>query len=156
MSRTENSIGSQQYYGPRETEALPYAISKYGHVIEVAVPFTYDKLPYTSATDGAIPEIPAGALLKEAWVEVVETFAGAGTETFNFGIAESDGTAVDADGLVAAADINAMTAGAWLKGAGALIEAGLGTSGQIVGAASAGTVTAGRGRFVLRYVRPSA
>lgn len=156
MSRTENSLGSQQYYGPRETEALPYAISKYGHVVEVAVPFTYDKLPYTSDTDSAIPEIPAGALLKESWIEVVETFSGAGTETYDFGTEEADGTAIDADGLHAAVAIGDMTAGSWVEGAGAQIGTGLATAGQLVGAASAGTVTAGRGRLILRYVRPSA
>lgn len=154
--RTNNSLEAQQYYGPRSTEALPYAVSKYGHIIEISVPFTFDKLPYASTVDQAIPEIKQYSLLKESWVEIVESFAGAGTETFDFGIQETDGTEVDNDGLHAAIAIADMTAGSWFDGAGALIGDGLPTAGQIVGAASAGTVTAGRGRLVLRFIEPSA
>lgn len=156
MGRTNTSLDAQQYYGPREIEALPYAASKYGHVIEISVPFTFDKLPAPSTVDQAIPEIAQYSLIKESWVEIVETFSGAGTETFDFGIQEQDGTEVDNDGLHAAIAIADMTAGSWFAGAGVLVGDGLPTAGQLYGAASAGTVTAGRGRLILRFISPSA
>lgn len=121
----------------------------------VAVDFRYDDLPTNSTTDEGILVIPAKSFLVSARLEVLEAFAG-GT-SYDIGLVQTDGTAIDADGLFAAlalASINGV--GKWAVGAGALVGAvsSLTLDGQIKVAAT-GTFTAGRARLIVEYI-PSA
>lgn len=184
MTVEYTSPGStRKQYGPLlspSTKPDPAAASECnaGNVYELEYRFSYDDLPgYSAASvnDAVKQSIPANAAIVSAWVRVEETFAG-GT-SLEFGtVKASDGTAVDADGLIpAAVGVTAnLVAGNLISGRGAqVIEApdAAGTAhvdgdGVYVAAATGpictvasllsvvavGTFTAGRARVILRYV----
>ena len=118
--------------------------------------FSYNDLP-TYAVDGYTATIPSGATIQEVSVDVITTFAGAGTETFDIGLYTPAGVAVDANGLVAAAAITSLTAGSHVAGAGAVVGTNTTADTQVVVAASAATVTAGKARLLIKYTpKPAA
>lgn len=139
------------HYGPRYIEdKLPtrYVGGEGEEVLEVT--FNYDDLP-TYGKDEAIYRIPAGARVKSATLTVLTAFAG-GT-SYNIGLHEDDGTAIDADGLDAGVLLAALTpAGTVIDCDGALVGggAGIGAAGQVVVAAT-GTFTAGKARLRVVY-----
>ena len=127
-----------------------------GNVEEVVLDFAYDDLPTNGENDGRILSIPANSLILSSKL-YVKTAAAGGT-SYTIGLAQADGTAIDADGLHTAAQLvtASLTAGAWLVGAGALVGAEVGAAdGQIV-VADTGTYTAGEYRLVVEFMRPKA
>ena len=175
--------GVRQFYGPRlspSTNPSPSGQkeSTYGNVRELEYNFTYDDLPAYSAAsvnDAVKNLIPAGAAIVDCWVRVITTFAG-GT-SLEFGTVKvSDGTAVDADGLIpAAVGVTAnLVAGNLIAGRGAQVieapdaagtahndadgvylQAATGpicTVDSLLSVVAVGTFTAGKARVLLRYV----
>ena len=100
-------------------------------------------------------ELPAHAWIKDATLRVTEAFTSGGTPTLDIGLTESDGTAIDADGIDAAVALSAIDAvGETVLCDGALVgnTAGIGSAaGQVVAAGSA-AYTAGRAVLIIRYV----
>src|SRR5687768_18444307 len=95
--------GVLNHYGPREIE------QKYGgdianSVIKTVVwTFDYDNLPDAS-TNGLEYVIPANATILSAKLQIITAFTSTSTLTdLTVGLQKSDGTAIDDDGLITAA-----------------------------------------------------
>lgn len=122
-----------------------------GRVQTLEYVFTYDNLP-TYAEDGQLTvSIPAGAAIVDCYLDVTTAFVGTGTDTLDVGLYQADGTAIDADGLIAAEAEANLTAGARITGAGALVGARIGANAGQVTVAWTGTASAGEGRLLVRY-----
>lgn len=141
------------HYGTRTAETrLPseYQTSQ-GDKVQT-ITFTFDDLPVISATDQSVLDIDANSYIVSAIWRTVVPFAG-GT-TYDVGLTEADGTAIDANGLFAAlalANINVI--GETNLGGGTLVglAAGIGgAAGQVVVAAT-GTFTAGKAQLEIVY-----
>lgn len=107
--------------------------------------FSYDTLPAASVDDAIVQTLPANSYIESATLRVLEAFAG-GT-SYNIGLYETDGTAIDADGIDAAIALTAIDAvGETVLCDGALVQAltGIGTDAAQVVIAATGTFTAGR------------
>lgn len=141
--------GVVNYYGPRLNKGQAFGAegTTKGDTKEAFWTFDVENFP-AAGTNGIQFEIPKGALLKNARLEVLDTFVG-GTSLV-VGFAEGDGTAIDADGVLETTLTAALVAGADLAGDGALIGARLPEAGELV-VAPTGTFTAGKARLVLEY-----
>lgn len=140
--------GVRKNYGPRTTEnKVPSVHNQNGADREYVVDFSYDSLPSASEVDNLVQSIAAGSLIKSAVLKVGTAWAG-GT-SLSIGLAQADGTAIDADGIDAAVATASLTAGAVIVCDGALIGASVGANpGQIV-ASTSGSYTAGTARLVV-------
>ena len=177
-----NPDGLRVTFGPRDiaggTNERPIVrtVRTSGAEHELVVDFDYSHLGATEtaaptewwdndASGGTTPDspsklhafIPANSRVVECKVYVETAFAGATTDLI-VGLYQSDGSTIDADGLVTATegDIANLTAGAVIVGAGALAtNDDVGTADAYIGAhaAGAGTMTAGTARLWLKYVR---
>lgn len=147
MARESVNGYAYTHFGKRDIEdkapTLYETPGRGERVMEVT--FSYDDLPVVSADDNLILQIPANSWIKEAQLRVHTAFAG-GT-SYDIGLTEPDGTAIDADGIDAAVALTAIdAAGETVSCDGALVgnTAGIGAAaGQIVVAAT-GTFTAGK------------
>lgn len=166
MAREQASIGAAQHYGPREANTgLDNQVSTYGLTRQRELYFDYEQaqagLPTTDAdTDAGTLIIPANSLIKKVYLEVSTAFASGtpATDTVLFGLQQTDGTVIDADGLIATGSSNPadLTVG-WIEGDGALVGASVGTAdAQISIDVGVGTLTAGVGRLVVEYIEPTA
>jgi hypothetical protein len=141
-----NKRRAATHYGTREVQdkiGSKYA-GKHGEEV-YEVTFNYDDLP-AEGLDEAILRIPVGARVTAATLHVVTAFAG-GT-SLTVGLNQPDGTVIDADGLITAANAPLANIDAdsdVIDGTGVLVGAvtGLAAEGQVVVAAS-GTFTAGK------------
>lgn len=151
MSR-EIINGVPNQFGRHEVDKkLPYYMPNEGILKTLIVPFFYDDLPVVSANDAGVQLIPANSFIHSAYINVSGT-AFAGGTSYNFGLYESDGTVIDADGIDAAVATATLAANAWVACDGALIGASIGTAaGQVVIAAT-GTFTAGYGKLAINYI----
>lgn len=143
-----------QFGVPVEPSGLPSVIADDGVRRTIALPFKYDNLPTNSTNDAGVLSIPAHAQIVDARLETKVAFAG-GT-SYDIGLVQSDGTAIDVDGLFAAlalASINAK--GKWANGAGALVGAGIGANAGQIKVTATGTFTAGEARLLVTYIPAS-
>ena len=146
---TQAIRGVVNYYGPRLNKGQHFGglgTSK-GNTKEAFWTFDSNNFP-AAGLNGIQAEIPKGALIKGARLEVLENFVG-GTSLV-IGFAEADGTAIDADGILETTLTAALVAGADLAGDGALIDDRLAETGELV-VTPTGTFTAGKARLVLEY-----
>lgn len=140
--------------GRRDTEDKKAGVvGDNGREKTLVIDFSYDDLP---DPDGRKDNhyIPAGSIIEKARLQTITGFTG-GT-SYNIGLEESDGTAIDADGIdaaVAAAAISAADETVFCDGA--LIQATTPTTkdGYVVVAAT-GTFTAGKARLTITYTTP--
>jgi hypothetical protein len=139
-------------YGPHAIEdVLPSRYeTKHGEQV-LEWTFSYDDLP-TNGADQAILRIPANAFIHSATWTTLETFTG-GT-SYNVGLDEVDGTAIDVDGIdaaIAIADFNAV--GETILMDGALVGGltGIGTADGQLTVVATGTFTAGKARIRIVY-----
>jgi len=155
MGRKVNSLGSAQYYGPRDYDAgYGYTITSFGRVKVLEYVYDYTNLPAASANDAAVPVIPANSYIVEGYHQVIDAFTVGSTDTINFGLDQTDGTTIDVDGLDATVDLEGQSVGDWTTFNGALIGASVGANdAQVtVETSAAGAVTAGKGVIVLKYI----
>jgi len=148
-------------FGTRTAEDQRGSVTRTsGELNEFVIEFAYDDLPAGSATvavDGSYTRIPANAVVVDAYLEVTTGFAG-GT-SYDIGLDQTDGTAIDANGLwdtLVLADINSAGDKSSAR------EHGGTASGALFGSAisadavpivtATGTFTAGTARLVIRYV----
>lgn len=92
--------------------------------------------------------IPAGAVINSAVINVTTAFDGT-VQTMSVGLENSAGTAIDADGLAAVANVTVLGS---IVGAGALVGATIGEADgylAIVGAAADSTV--GEAEIIVEY-----
>lgn len=151
MTRVSVNGYAYTHWGKREIEDL--APSRFDGPNEgqetLQVTFSYDDLPAASSDDNLILTIPANSVLVSADIRVHTAFAG-GT-SYDFGLAETDGTAIDADGIDAAVATAALTAGAYIACDGALIGANIGSADGQITVAATGTYTAGKATLTVVY-----
>lgn len=105
------------------------AVADSGSKQEYVAEWVFDvtDLPAQSESDPSVYAFPVGAVPTRADLKVVEALSG-GTSV-DVGLAQPDGTAIDADGLVAA--FAGTAAGTYAKGAGALLDTVLSAKGQL-------------------------
>lgn len=163
------------YHGQkRARKNVPVEVIVDGHTREIHIPYDLTLIPTTTVSyttdrnndgtvdgfDSGVPFIPAGAIVTSARV-FAEVAAAGGTE-IEVGGYQENGTVIDRDGLITAA--NAATAslaasqlvigtGADLADANA--ENGVGANNYYVGIYANGTFTAGTGKIVIQYVVPA-
>lgn len=107
----------------------------------------------TAAADGHEAFIPAGAYIKSATLIVTAAMTGT-SGTLTIGLAQKNGTVIDADGIDATVAQATLIASAVVKCDGALAggTAAIGAADGYVYTSLGGTVTGGRGRLVIEYV----
>ncbi len=118
--------------------------------------FDYNDLP-NNGSNGLQFVLPANATIVSAKLYVDVAFTSTSTTTdLNIGLYTSAGVAIDADGLIAAAEATQTaigTAGNVVTGAGALVGKTIGTAaGELVVAPSVDDLLTGAGRIVVEYV----
>lgn len=131
-------------------------------VYKQALPVTFAEVNGGHNLSGALDElftkVPAGARIIEATVKVTTAFAG-GT-SIAVGLHEPDGTVVDADGLVTAAQgaVANLTLNEHIVGTGALVNLTTGTglaADAIVSITTVGTFTVGELVITVEYTKPN-
>ena len=147
--------GVANHYGPRGADnQYGGQDNSVGKVKEASWVFDYDKLPAYSASNLEM-QIPANATVTHAALRVLEPAVSSGTANITVGLTTTAGAAVDADGLITAA--NAAYAklevkGQRIAGTGALVNAlPVGTSAVEVTVAAAAALTAGKFELVVHY-----
>lgn len=154
MSREQGVGKASKYYGPR-TSDTGLGTTLGTQDVEKVLRFDFEAgaLPAVDAEDAVVPVIPAGSLVTEARLEVLEAFSGGSVNKFDVGLYEPDGTVIDADGLMN--DAPATTTG-WSTGAlgGPVATA----DAQVVVAAltsgdAASVPTAGKATLVVKYLQ---
>lgn len=112
------------------------------YIHEIVTDIDYDAYGLPSANAGSgfgrgIAKIPANSVIDEVKLFITSAAATPAT-TINVGVSEKDGTAIDADGLAAAA-----TTGVGLQlGEGALVKASVGAEDGYITITSEGTAAA--------------
>lgn len=161
MGNHTNADGLQVQYGPQDTEVVGTTdAAKFSMVVD----WQYDNLPSFNADlnndgtpngfSGADANIPAGAYITNAYIVVTTAFAG-GT-SYNIGLYNEAGTAIDADGIDAAVATAALAANLAVNCDGALVggTAGVGAADGFLVIAATGTFTAGAAKLYIEYVNP--
>lgn len=101
--------------------------------------------------------IPAGALLRSATVITTTGFTSGGAATLDIGLAERDGTAIDADGIDAAIALTAIdTVGEEVACDGALIATKLAKDSYVTVNVGTAAYTAGRAKLLIKFIIPDA
>jgi hypothetical protein len=149
--------GVAVHYGPRVTTGK---YGRYGNetgsVKTAEWTFNYDDLPAYD-TDILGVSIPAYAKIVSARLEVLTAFTSTSTTTdLLIGLESAVGVAIDADGLIAAAQATQTaigTRGLGVVGAGALVGTGIGAAaGKLVVAPSVDDLLTGKARVVVEYI----
>lgn len=108
--------------------------------------FNWDDLPVADV-DGLVLRIPANAVIKRSYMRVHDTFLD-GT-SLDFGLAEPDGTVIDADGIDATVGVGVLTENAYISFGGALINSAIGGAEAQLQVVATGVFTAGRATVVI-------
>lgn len=139
-------------YGPRvQANTRGGRLNTRGTVQEIKVDLTWDDLPAGGNGDVGEPAIPANAVILGGYVYVTTAFAA--TTALTIGLIQSDGTAIDADGLLTSKAAAALTDETKIALDGALVGTTIGTAiGQLVAAES--DSTAGAATLVVEFVVP--
>lgn len=169
MGTWYNDDGLLVRYGQdqaRETQSLMAPPRTAGVLNHMVVDVNWDDLPgltTDSNNDGTKNKfsgqdafIPAGSMILRAWLVVEEAFAG-GT-SYDIGLYDEDGSAIDADGLVAAvtlAELSGSNTAHELDGALVGGTAHIGSSNGYLVVAETGTFTAGKAKLFIEYMQVS-
>lgn len=123
-----------------------------GAIKELVVDFDF-ATAITAAADGHEAFIPAGSYILSASLIVISAMTGT-SGTLTIGLAQKDGTVIDADGIDAAVAQATLIASAVVKCDGALAGGTLaiGAANGYVYTSLGGTVTGGRGKLILEYI----
>ena len=149
--------GVANHYGTRTTKNKygGQESTKMGVVKSAEWHFTYDDLP--AALDSNLPQvIPANASIVSATLYVDEAFTSTSTTTdLTVGLEQKDGTDIDIDGLLTAANATQTTigtAGNVIAGTGALVGVSVGANpGQLIVDSSADDLLTGKARCVVEF-----
>tara|TARA_R110000823_G_scaffold5450_2_gene21463 strand:+ start:274 stop:762 length:489 start_codon:yes stop_codon:yes gene_type:complete len=149
--------GVANHYGTRTTRNKygGQESTKMGVVKSAEWHFTYDDLP--AALNSNLPQvIPANASIVSATLYVDEAFTSTSTTTdLTVGLEQKDGTDIDIDGLLTAANATQTTigtAGNVIAGTGALVGVSVGANpGQLIVDSSADDLLTGKARCVVEF-----
>jgi len=153
MANWTNDDGMLVQFGNQDTadQGLTSAVTR-----RVIVDITGTDVASSAPVPGAYdPSIPAGAYITKAYIISETTFTSGGAATLTVGLQESDGTAIDADGIDAAIAIAALTAGDVVLCDGALAGGVLTVGSEdayvsmLYGTAA---YTAGAAKLVIEYI----
>jgi hypothetical protein len=150
--------GVAQHYGVRTTNGKfgGQQSTKEGVVKSAIWDFDYNDLPNYGS--GALHfQLPANATIVSATLYVDVAFTSTSTTTdLDVGLYTAAGVAIDADGLITAANATQTaigTAGNVITGSGALVGKTIGSSaGELVVAPTVADLLTGAGRIVVEYV----
>lgn len=158
-----NDDGLYVRFGTDQAEsAVTGCPSTFGTERELVVDIDYSELPAfgdASTFINTIPvtALPSGVILKSGTITVTTGFTSGGAATLTLGLAEKDGTAIDADGIDAAIALTAIdTPGEEVVCDGALIGTKLAATGYVTVDVGVADYTAGRAKLVLKYIIPDA
>lgn len=165
MGQWQNADGLTVRFGQdqaRETKSLMAKTWSVGPKNYMVVDINYDDLPTfttdldNSGTNEAFSDqdayIPAGSYITEASLIVETAFAG-GT-SYNIGLYNQAGAAIDADGIDAAVATAALAANLAVACDGALVGGtALVTADAYLVVAATGTFTAGKAKLVIEYIQ---
>ena len=149
--------GVANHYGPRTTNGKFGGQENSDGIVKSALwDFDYNDLP-TYGSNNLQFQIPANATVVSAKLYVDVAFTStSGTTDLVVGLYTGAGVAIDADGLISAAEATQTaigTAGNLVTGAGALVGKSIGAAaGELVVAPTVADLTAGKGRVVVEYV----
>lgn len=148
-------------YGTRETNGkYGGKTGNRGLVKEASWTFDYDDLPDAAANSLGV-SLPAYAKVLSARLEILTGFTSTSATTdLTVGLQQSDGTEIDNDGLITAAQATQTTIatrGNVINGAsgtpGALVGTSIGAAaGELVVTPSVDDLTAGKARVIVEYV----
>lgn len=161
---TDTIRGVVDHYGVRETDQKFGGRVSWNDLKKTAIwTFDYDDLPDAHAHN-LDQVIPAGSTILSAKMRIVTAFTSTSATTdLTVGLQESDGTEIDNDGLITAAQATQTTigtAGNIIDGssgtAGALLNVSIGSAnGELVVTPSVDDLTAGRAEVIVEYLIPS-
>lgn len=150
-----------QHYGVRKAEGQYGGRAYQSDLIKTAVwDFDFQNLP-KAETNNLAQVIPAGASILSAKLRILVGFTStSGTTDLTVGLSQANGTAIDADGLITAAQATQTTigtAGNVIDGASgtpaALLNVSIGANpGEVVVAPSVDDLTAGRALLIVEYL----
>lgn len=107
----------------------------------------------TAAVAGDEAFIPAGAVIKDAYLVVDTAFASGGAAVLDLGLKQAAGTNIDDDGLDAAVPLTAINAdNDVLVCDGALIGTRLANNSYVMATYDTAAFTAGAGKLVIKYI----
>lgn len=146
----ESVNGRQTFFGALPDKQKRGAIvAGMGEEKQIEWKFSYDDLPADDDGNDMLAYIPANSFIEAAYLKVDVAWAG-GT-SIDIGLAQKDGTVIDADGIDAAVATAALTANAVIDCDGALVGASVGTADAVLEVGATGTYTAGEATLVVRY-----
>jgi len=165
MVQWTNDDGLQVPFGQdqaRETKSLMAKVSEQGVKRQMLVDINFDDLPTFTAdlnNDGtrngfsdSDAYIPAGSYITDAYLIVETAFAG-GT-SYDIGLYDLAGVAIDLDGIDAGVLTAALAANLAVACNGALVKGtALVTSDAYLVVAATGTFTAGKMKLVIEYTQ---
>lgn len=146
-----NSDGLEvRFTGPEANQSGAESVG--GATKELVVDFNFAEA-ITAAAWAHESFIPANAYIKSATLIVTSAMTGS-SGTLTIGLAQKDGTVIDADGIDAAVAQATLIASAVVKCDGALAggTAAIGAADGYVYTSLGGTVSGGRGRLVIEYI----
>lgn len=153
MTRIKIDGRAATHYGIREIEDVlgsKYAGTDGTNVLTHT--FSFDDLPVASL-DEANLGLPANSFIESVSLRVIEAFAG-GT-SYLIGLAETDGTTIDADGIsgpaLALTEMDAIGDNVACTGALVNLLVGIGSDVGQVEVVATGTYTAGKAVLEIRY-----
>ena len=159
MADWTNSDGLEVRFNGPEAGQTGAGVETDGAVKELILDISDMSTNITAAADGHEAFIPAGSIIVQAFLKVTTAMAGS-SGTLTVGLAQKDGTVIDADGILTStlgtqANL-AGTKGLLCDGALAAASSGVytnvGTANAYVYTTKGGTVTAGAGKLVIRYI----
>ena len=153
MADWTNSDGLEIRFTGPEAGQTGASVDTCGGVKEVILDISDMSTNITAAADGHEAFIPAGSFIVEAFLKVTTAMAGT-SGTLTIGLAQKDGTVIDADGIDAAVAQADLAAGKAVVCDGALVggTATVGSANAYLYTTKGGTVTAGAAKLVVRYI----
>jgi len=107
----------------------------------------------TAAASGDAAFIPAGAIVKDAYLVVDTAFTSGGSAVLDLGFKEADGTNIDDDGIDAAIALGAIDADDDVIACdGALVGTRLANDSYVMATYDTAAFTAGAAKLVVKYV----
>lgn len=159
MADWTNADGQEVRFKNPEAGQTGADVSTLGGVKELVLDITDMSTNITAAADGHEAFIPAGSIIVAAYLKMTTAMSGS-SGTIKIGLAQKDGTVIDDDGILTAtlgvqANLGA-TKGLLCDGALAAASSGVytnvGSANAYVYTTKGGTVSAGAGKLVIRYV----
>jgi len=156
MADWTNSDGLEIRFKNPEAGQTGAGLSTLGAVKNIVLDFDF-ATAITAAADGHEAFIPAGSYIVGAYLIVTTAATSAGTATLSIGLAQKDGTAINATGIDATIALAALAATKVVRCDGTLAggTASIGSANGYVyttPTTAGDAFTAGRGKLVIEYI----